>query len=102
EVKLLLTKLDSQEAVSENKKLRTELLKLQEHSRKVFRETVDSNSEEKIKKRVTEVRGKNEERLCEILKEFGWPTKSLVGADGVSAALFLLQNSASLQFQVNL
>jgi VWFA-related protein len=102
DVNLMLTKLASQDTVSENKKLRNELLKLREQRRKTLRESLKADSAEKLQRRASEVRGKNEENLCQILKEYGWPTRSLVGADGVTATLYLLENSASLQLQIDL
>src|SRR6266404_3439000 len=101
EVKRMLTQISSQENVSLNKKLRNDLLKWQDQSRARFDEIV-AQPHEKLIKQVSEQREKNEVRLCQILKEFGWPTKSLAGGEGARAALFLLENSASLQLQVDL
>ncbi len=101
EVKRMLTQISSQEKVSPNKKLRDDLLKWQDQSQEQFKEIV-AQSHEKLIRRVSEQREKNEVRLCQTLKEFGWPTKSLVGGEGVAAALFLLENSTSLQLQIDL
>jgi Ca-activated chloride channel homolog len=102
DVNLMLTKLASQDTVSENKKLRNELLKVQEQRRKSLRDSLEADSAEKLQRRAAEVRGKNEENLCQILREYGWPTRSLVRDDGMAATLFLLENSVSLQLQIDL
>jgi VWFA-related protein len=102
-VKSLLTQFSSpQQKVSRNKKLRAKLLELQEQNQNLVRDIAAASSQEKSLKRVTEARENNGAQLCKVIKEYGWPAASLVDRDGVSAALFLLQNSASFQFQVDL
>jgi hypothetical protein len=39
----------------------------------------------------------NAQRLREIIDRFGWPTKTMVGARGASAAFLITQHNASLQ-----
>jgi VWFA-related protein len=41
-------------------------------------------------------------RLCAVLKEFGWPGADIAGADGASAAFYLLRNSSSAGMQRDL
>src|SRR5258705_6793477 len=94
EVKRMLTQISSQEKVSPNKKVRDDLLKWQDESREQFKEIV-SKSHEKLVKRGSEQREKNEVDILRILEEFGCPTKSLVGVEGVAGARSLLDKSAA-------
>jgi VWFA-related protein len=98
----LLTRLNSDEPVKFNKKLVDELVKLQDQRQKLFKEAVNTDSKEKSVQRMTEFNEKAESRLCQVLKEFGWPTKKLVGEDGVEAAVFILKSSARLRLQIDL
>jgi Ca-activated chloride channel family protein len=102
DVNQLLAKLNSDQTVSFNKKLTEELVKLEGQRQDFFNEAVDSDNKEKSLKRMTEFNQKAEQRLCGVLKEFGWPTKKLVGEDGVDAAMFLLKSAAGLRLQVDL
>jgi hypothetical protein len=44
-------------------------------------------------KRMNEIDHENTERMKQIVKEFGWPGKSLVGTDGANAAWLLVQHA---------
>jgi hypothetical protein len=44
-------------------------------------------------KRMKEIDHDNTERMKEIIKQFGWPGKSLVGTDGANAAWLLVQHA---------
>jgi VWFA-related protein len=50
-------------------------------------------------KRIRSSKEKNTDQLCAIFKEFGWPSASLVGQNGVDAAFYLLKNTASFELQ---
>ena len=43
--------------------------------------------------RLNSVDRQNTARLKEIIRQFGWPTKRLVGQDGVNAAFIILQHA---------
>jgi len=47
--------------------------------------------------RMTRVDSANVVQLREIITRFGWPTKSMVGAKGASAAWLIVQHSPELQ-----
>src|SRR5436190_5052977 len=49
--------------------------------------------------RLRESRDKSGDTLCQLLKEYGWPTKKLAGDDGANAAFFLLRNTAAPSLQ---
>ena len=55
-----------------------------------------------MRKRVDEARVENNARLCQILKEFGWPTPVEVGKDGVGAMIYLVRNSRQPDLQADL
>jgi Ca-activated chloride channel homolog len=102
DVNQLLAKLDSDQPATFNKKLSQELVKLEDQRQDYFKEAVDSDNKEKSLKRMTDFNQRAEQRLCEVLKEFGWPTQKLVGEAGVDAAIFLLKSAAKLKLQVDL
>ena len=102
EVSQILTRLNSDQPASFNKKLAEELVKLQGQREGIVREAVNNDVKEKSIKRITEFNEKTELRLCQMLKEFGGPTKDRLGEDGLNAAMFLLKSSVRLQLQVAL
>src|SRR5262249_60827323 len=42
---------------------------------------------------IEDTREKNNGRVCQILKDYGWPTPAMVGPDGVGALLSLIRGS---------
>jgi uncharacterized protein DUF6624 len=46
-----------------------------------------------VVKRMNEIDHKNTDRIKQIVKQFGWPGKSLVGTDGANAAWILVQHA---------
>jgi hypothetical protein len=48
---------------------------------------------EEAKKRLQEIDRQNTGRMQEIIKQYGWPGKSLVGSDGAHAAWLLVQHA---------
>jgi VWFA-related protein len=103
EVKAMVSRLNTQTSVLPNKKLREELLKLRYKDEELLHAyMIGPQPDEKAKLRVEELRAKNGARLCQILKEVGWPTTKLVSPEGVTAAFYLLQNIPSYQVQIDL
>lgn len=103
EANKLLTQFAESESLPLNKKLRDELLKLKGQSRKLFESIIrDSQKENALVNGFTEMREKNDTKLCQILKKHGWPTVAQVGRDGVLAAFFLLKNIGSFELQKQL
>jgi VWFA-related protein len=103
EVKAMVSRLNAQSSVSPNKKLRDELLKLRYKDDEALDAYMTGRQKtDKAKLRLDRVREKNSARLCRIMKEFGWPTTNLVGADGARAAFSVLQNSPSYRLQIDL
>jgi len=103
DVKKMLVQVNSSQNVSPNKKLREELLKLAEKDQTRLRNTIgETEKSEDLLKRMRANREKNTVSLCTIVKEYGWPTTTLVGKDGVAAAFLLLKNSSSFALQADL
>jgi VWFA-related protein len=103
DVKKMIAQVNSSENVSPNKKLREELLKLAEKDQTRLRNTIEETGKsEDLLKRMKVNREKNTASLCAIMKEYGWPSTSLVGNDGVAAAFLLLKNSSSFALQSDL
>lgn len=99
----MLAQVNSPPPVAFNKKLHDELRKLVRKTEDLLYHGVESDlSNEAFNKRVSEARSRNNARLCQILKEFGWPSSALVGKDGVGAILYLIRNSRQLDLQVAL
>jgi VWFA-related protein len=102
DVKNMLARVNSNQNVALNQKLREELLKLKEKNQQRLDDDIrDNRKPDELLKRIKETREKNNIQLCSILKKQGWPTKSLVGKDGVDAAIFML-NGSSAQLRVDL
>jgi VWFA-related protein len=103
EAKAMLAQVNSHQEVSLNKQLRDELLKVTGKTEKMIYSGIgESLSDEALRKRIDGTRGENNLRLCQILKEFGWPSSALVGKDGVVATLYLVRNSREADLQVDL
>lgn len=53
-------------------------------------------------KRLREQNEKNTAKLCQTIRDFGWPTSSLIEEGGVEAAFYLLKTSAPFEMQRDL
>jgi hypothetical protein len=74
--------------------LRLELLGMREKDQKV-REGFSSSMTEETMTAILAVDGEHLGRLKEIVSQYGWPGRSLVGADGAEAAWLLVQHAPS-------
>ena len=100
EISNIVTQMKSPQPVSFNKKLSEQLVKLKEKSgRRLSEDVADNKKADELMKRMTDSRQKAAAELCQILKAFGWPSKALVGPEGVEAAFFLLRDSAPFDLQ---
>ena len=99
----MLAQVNSAQEVTLNKQLHDELLKITAKTEKLIFGGIEGNlSNDAWRKRVDDTRGENNLRLCQILKEFGWPSSALVGKDGVVATLYLVRNSREADLQRDL
>lgn len=98
-------------AASSNEAVRRELVKMGEDDQKHRQEMMDlmgrvagSDSEKVVKKwrqaveRQNALDSRNQQRLDEIVKEYGWPKKSAFGAEA-SGVAFLIVQHAELDYQ---
>ena len=100
EVKKMTAQIESGPPAAFNKKLAKELQKMKDKYRETYRYAATFNFEDTgLNKDIAKLRDKNDARLCLVLKEFGWPTASMVGLNGADAAFFLLRAASSLPFQ---
>lgn len=89
-----------QKKIAENKKLRTELLKMVKTQEDANRKAVENwETDKKFDAEAKQIGRTNALRLCGILSENGWLTKESVGDDGFQAILYLFRNTRDLQFQ---
>lgn len=79
---------------TQNQALRRELLAMRENDLRVRNETIKGSSIfASYDPRMEEVHMRNGARLKEIIAEYGWPGRSLVGEDGMIAAWFIAQHA---------
>jgi VWFA-related protein len=103
EAKTLLAQLSSHQDRTPNKKLRDELIKLVNKTEGIVYHGIEGKlTNADLRKRVDEARVENNVRLCQILKEFGWPTSVEVEKDGVGAMIYLVRNSRQPDLQTDL
>jgi VWFA-related protein len=103
DVKAMVARLNSSQNGAPNLQLHDELLKLAAQTESLIYNSMEEKApNDASRSRLKEAVGKNNARLCQILKEFGWPTSALVGQDGVSSTLYLLRNSRQLELQRDL
>src|SRR5882724_1553850 len=103
DVSMIVAKINSQQSVTPNKKLASELTKLREENQKAFQEALAENlPQDAFKKRIGITREKTTPRLCRILKESGWPTVGLVGKEAADAAFYLLRNNVTFSLQIEM
>ena len=103
EVKRFTDQLESNSTRSLDQKLSEHLLKLEAREQERIQSNVaDNKSGETILKTLRSSRQETSNELCAIVKQYGWPTRELVGDQGEEAAFFLLRNSASPDLQRDL
>ena len=103
EAKALLAQVNAPRVAPYNKKLRDELVKLAGKSEKLTYNSIEeSRPKNDSQKRIAEARQQANARLCQILKESGWPTLALVGKEGVGATLYLVRYSREQALQAAL
>src|SRR6185369_295749 len=103
EIKRLTDQVQSNTTRPFNTKLSQQLNKLEDKTQERIQNNVANNkSSETILKMLRAARAANTAELCSILKQYGWPTRDLVGDDGAQSMFFVLRNSATDQLQRDL
>jgi hypothetical protein len=82
-----------------NDQLRDELLKRMEKEQNLRKELIDHPDDIQLMMRMMEADAQNTMWLDEIVKQHGWPARSVVGEDGAQAAFLIVQHSPAPQFQ---
>ncbi|HEV2835306.1 MAG TPA: VWA domain-containing protein [Pyrinomonadaceae bacterium] len=86
-----------------DKKLQTELLKMALRQRELLQEVVAKDQENKSdREKLHKFFDKSTAKLCDILKENGWPTSATVGTNGTAAAYYILRNGGTFEMQRDL
>lgn len=86
-----------------NKKLSDDLINLSAKQQQRLQNNVtDNKSGDTLIDTIRKSREKNTNDLCAIVKQYGWPTRDLVGDEGARAAFFLLRNSSTSELQRDL
>src|SRR6185436_18038243 len=103
EIKRFTDQIESNTPRPFNKKLNEQLNKLaSKHQARVQNNVADNKSDDTILKTLRAARDTNTTELCSILKQNGWPTRDLVGEDGVRSMFYLLRNSSTDELQRDL
>jgi len=103
EVKQFTDQIEANTARPFNQKLSDQLNKLAaKQEQRVENNVADNKSGDTILKTLRTSREQNTGELCSIIKQYGWPTRDLVGDEGARSAFFLLRNSASADLQRDL
>jgi VWFA-related protein len=102
EITKMQAQIKSPPSVAFNKQLHDDLLKLWKKDHERVQDAISDRKPDNVLDRLRESRSKSPDNLCEILKQFGWPTRRLVGDDGAAAAFFLLRNTSSPTMQAAL
>jgi len=103
EVKQMLARVQSPPAVTVDKKLREELIKMAAKQRELLLEVVQKDQAKKSdQEKLHKLYENNAARFCEIIKSVGWPTAALVDRDGVLTAFQILKSAANFELQRDL
>ena len=103
DVRQMLTRIDSPQPATPNKKLKQELLKMAAKQQELLQQVVQvdqakKSAQEKLHKTYEE----DTVKLCEIMKANGWPTTALISEEGVFAAFMILKNASAFELQRDL
>ncbi len=103
EVKTMVAQVNAHQSVAFNEKLSERLITLKAKNLERLQNAVaDNKKPESLMKGMNQSREKNAAELCRILRAYGWPSKNLVGEEGVGAAFYLLRESSSAEMQIEL
>src|ERR1043166_5264057 len=103
EIKKLTAQVEANETRPFNQRLNEQLNKLAaKHQEQIQNNVADNKSSETLLKTLRSARDANTAELCSILKQYGWPTRSLVGEDGAKSMFFILRNSTTDELQRDL
>ena len=81
-----------------NQELHDELIRRMDKEQAYRRELIDNPENVQLIMRTIEADAQNTMWLDEVIKQYGWLGKSLVGEDGAQAAFLIVQHSPAYQF----
>src|SRR5689334_17208563 len=84
-----------------NEELRNELLERMDKEQKLRADLVDDPEDVQLMMLMIEADAQNTRWLDEVIKQYGWLGKSVVGEDGAQAEFLIVQHSPSIRFQKN-
>src|SRR5215204_4065128 len=103
EAKKLIESVKASPGVTENKKVRKELLEMQLTRQNLDEKiSVDTEKNQNLIPEANQLGVKNLLRVCQIVKENGWLTRETVGGDGFQAFISLITNNKDIQAQQEL
>lgn len=102
DIKKMQAQLKADVAVTFDKKLHDEIIKLRRKDQERTRNAVSERQPDDVMNRLRQARAQNPEGICLILKQRGWLTRKLVGDDAADAAFFLVRNTAGAELQAAL
>src|SRR5215213_10240105 len=104
EAKKVIESIKASPPATENKKVRAELLEMQEaHEKLNSKIAVDTEKNQNLIPEANQMGIKHLTRVCQIIKENGWLTKEALGGDdGFGAFIYLITNNKDIQAQQEL
>lgn len=103
DVTRLIQRINQPQPQKPDKKLENELVKLATATQEKLQDYVKQEKKtDSLRKRVSSQNEKATAKLCQVLKDVGWPTKGLVEEAGVQSAFYLLKTSAPYELQRDL
>jgi VWFA-related protein len=103
EVKKIVSGINAQENAAFNRNLQQQLLKIKQDTTGIYQEMSRLPTEsQSLEERLKQQKENNVATLCQILRQYGWTSKALVGAEASDVASAVFLDSASLEFQKQL
>ena len=103
DVRQMIARVESSSQSSPNQKLKEELFKIAIKQRELLLEMVDKNQPKASdQKKLHKLYEENSNKLCQIVKTNGWPTKASVDREGVLFAFYILTNAGNFELQRDL
>src|SRR5689334_3459721 len=103
DVKQLLTRIESSQPATLNKKLQSELIKTAEKQHELLQHIVSEDEKKNSdREKLHKLYEDSTVKLCELIKTNGWPTTATVDRDGVASTYYILKNGGTYELQRDL
>lgn len=101
QIKSIVAGINSGQKAAFDKKLANEFIELRKDALQFYQQSMfDGKLGDKEARRKTEKAEKYQAFICEVLAGRGWPSMDMIGAEGVSAMMYLLKKMPSLKLQM--